>query len=444
MPNTINLQLIPTDFNEGDSIWAQTWTAAVMASKKLEKEEPEVAKKKPKKLEFARYFEGIFKGFKRAETGRYGIEIETEAKGLSSYPKDFLVSALDPVTAHSYWETPSIPMWKAVKDGSLRNFGVEFIFKGVYTYEETKKALDEFMIGTSKVKFLDGEVGTSVHVHCNVQNENLVFLGNFLTNLILFENLLVEFSGETRRANLFALPTKSAEGNLHNIVRMFKELEKGNLRAINHDENNVKYAAINICNLSTLGSIEIRCFRGTTNTNAIYQWVSLLNKIYEASKIPGLTPVGIMEDMRRRPHEYFSEVFGNLKSLLQTRDFERLLLSPKVSGNLFYASQLSKACDWGSLDEKVWGVVEQKESGKKGYHPSILSYVAKYGGDPDELGVTSAGVVVTKTHPDSVGNGVTPNTPETFPYPIEGNEKVEEDLVVIYDDEEGYIEEDED
>lgn len=420
MPNNIQFSNYFTidEASELSVLAASTISALAM---KTGKKEPDVPKKaKAKSLTFNRYFAGYHKRLTSPPEGRFGLEIETEARSHNSYPAGFLIQAIDMNTGGSYWELP-LPSWKAVKDGSLRNFGVEFVFKKPLDLSGVRKALEEFKKGTKDVKFLEGEVGTSTHVHCNVQNESLLFLGNFLSLLILFENLLVEYSGETRRSNLFALPTKSAEGNLVTIIKMFRGLEKGRLNEINISEENSKYAAINICNLSSLGSVEIRSFRGTTDADAILNWVSLLDRIYEVARMPGLTPKGIIDEMRRRPFEFYSEVFGNLRDLLRTKDFERLLL-PNVSGNLFYVAMIAKAVDWERIDENVWAEVERRESGKKNIAQKLIDYAKRYGGAPEDYALNVNGQVVMAYDAGALTQTDEKATPEVFPYPREGTE----------------------
>lgn len=420
---------------QAESIWNQIQSveSAPFPGLEMKTKEPEVPRKKEEKANtFIRYFKGSHKGL-APKSGRFGIEIETEAKNKASYPNGFLKETLNPLNGSVYWEVP-MDYWKAVKDGSLRNFGVEFVLRDPLDFVDVKKALDEFEVQTKGVKFLDGEVGTSIHVHCNVQNESLLFLGNFLTLLLLFENLLVEFSGETRRSNLFALPTKSAEGNLHVMKNMFKRLEKGELNSIAHSDENVKYAAINLSKLSAFGSIEIRCFRGTTKTDEIEQWVSLLDLIFNAARMPGLTPKGIISEMQRRPYEFFSEVFGSKKVLLQTRDFKRLFLSDEISSCLFFAKSLAGAVDFETLDQKVWEAVERKESGLSKISPKIISYATRYGGNPEMYGLTVSGQIVTLDHPDCIGQSDSKVIKKAFPYPVNGKKIEQVHLDEVFDE----------
>lgn len=330
--------------------------------------------------------------------GDFGLEIETEVKDINCYPSGFIipeVRTLPSGLTKKCFQLPELPMWDGHHDGSLRNYGVEFVSKGAQTYLEVKKALDQFASKTKGVKFIENAVGTSVHVHCNVSNDTLLTIGNFLVMLVLFENLLVEFSGESRRSNLFALPSRCAEENVDSIYWMFKNLEKGQLGSIRFDESSHKYAAINLSSLSKLGTIEIRCFRGTTDTEQIWNWVSLLYRIVSFSRASGLTPLVIMDEINHRPREFFSEVFGPYANLLRDLpDFDHLLVSEDISRNLVFASKIAHSCDFTKLDQVVAKRVE--EINNKIYHRKIIQYVETHGGDPEDFQIGSSGYVERK------------------------------------------------
>ena len=159
--------------------------------------------------------------------GTYGIEIETEVEAATSYPEGFL----NPKTSDSGHFVPELnsyveyfnlwcKSWKGVLDGSLRNFGVEYIVKKPHTYEGIIHAIDEFAEYTKDIPFIENAPGTSVHVHINMQDEEILTIFTYITTWTLFENLLIEFCGEGRRTNLFALPSRVCEGNLTNYINL--------------------------------------------------------------------------------------------------------------------------------------------------------------------------------------------------------------------------------
>jgi hypothetical protein len=252
----------------------------------------------------------------KTQTGLFGVEIETECKSHKDYPKEFEVAWSSPSTeidplgnSHTCWPKVPLGMWKAVEDGSLRDFGVEYVLRTPLSYKNTLIALDEFKDKMKDVKFLKDTASTSVHVHINMLNETPLTLANVLTLWTMFENPLIEFCGPSRRSNFFAAPIRTTEGIKDNFVKLVTMLESGQQSAVNWSDQGVKYAALNIATLQKFGSMEIRSFRGTTDTTEIAEWVSILNKLYLYAKKPGLTPASLLDDYRVLGQSLLFKVF---------------------------------------------------------------------------------------------------------------------------------------
>ncbi len=257
--------------------------------------------------------------------GTFGVEIETETLSAKDYPPGFLDLTLNDAGTEEYWRTPYMGYWKGVHDGSLRNYGVEFVFQKPLDLAEALVALDQFGQQTKSVKFIADPPGTSVHVHINMLHETPLVMANFLTLLTLYENILIEFSGQTRRSNLFALGMRVAEENRTNIVKLLQAIERGENKAIVFSDSHVKYAAINIATLCKYGSIEIRTFRGTTNSEDIKEWVSILSSIRSFAQTKGLTPRDIIKAEADRGLELMNDVFGKHTDRLRVPGYESLI-----------------------------------------------------------------------------------------------------------------------
>jgi len=269
--------------------------------------------------------------------GDFGIEIETEVKKLEDYPDSFFRSNKDGMTV------PPFSDWIVHSDGSLRNVGYEFVFDRPKTFEESIKALDVFAEGTREIKFLKNAPATSVHVHVNMADEELIVLANFLTLWSMFESILVNYSGETRRSNLFALPLRVAEGNL---VYMKKVIDWAgrNPMMFPASDNGAKYSALNIARLSIFGSLEIRSFRGETDINEIKRWLSIINQVRMFAKIPGMTPTKIMEEVKENRYEFIEKVFDKFTSSIRMTVPETNFLFDK---NLWYGMIMATVVeDW--------------------------------------------------------------------------------------------------
>lgn len=256
--------------------------------------------------------------------GRFGIEIETETPSGEAYPEKFLVPFNVDEQGHQTYTTP-LSLWNAKSDGSLRNFGIEYVMKNPLSFEGTKGALKEFKEALGTVPFLLEQPSTSVHVHMNVGTETPLVLANLSTTWFLFENLLLDFSGPTRRSNLFALGARLAEEQICNFTKMFKSIESGLPDPFAFHQQHVKYAALNLGTIKQFGSLEARSFKGTTDIEEILVWLGILNNLFEFSKQPGLTPGDILSSYLSKGLELISDVFGPYSTILKCDGYPEMI-----------------------------------------------------------------------------------------------------------------------
>jgi hypothetical protein len=283
--------------------------------------------------------------------GEFGVEIETETKSASDYPRDFFGEGQPKETIHGlkmYWHPRTIPEWVVTEDGSLRDFGREFVFKNPLNYPLAMAALQSWGTAVSAVKFSKDAPATSVHVHMNVTEFTPLELANLLVQLFFFENLLTEFSGTIRRSNTFAKPARCADQSLENVISLFESIDKGKKNAIVFSEQHVKYGVINLATIAAYGSIEVRSFRGTTDYVQIQDWLTILNRIYKFSRVPGLTPFEFYKTYQDIEEEIVDRVFGSDAEKLKCADWRDWLRR-----NEFYLSNLSTYIqDWSKFGSK--------------------------------------------------------------------------------------------
>lgn len=281
--------------------------------------------------------------------GLFGIEIETEVQKESHYPAGFLEKTLDGNSPVGYeYVTTQMREWKGVYDGSLRNFGVEYVFKEPLSYEAAMAALDDFGDKTSNVKFIQDAPGTSVHVHMNVLNDTPVVFATMICILTLFEGLLLEYSGPTRRSNLFALGHRNAEETRYNIHRVLSAIEDGEVNALMLREQDVKYAFMNLATLTKYGSLEIRSFRGTTDVRAIKEWVDILHRVYQYAKTPFLNPRNFYKAYQQREFELVDDVFGPYAEKLKCEGWRELI----QRNEFFFAKYATAVKEWSTFGMK--------------------------------------------------------------------------------------------
>lgn len=208
--------------------------------------------------------------------GQFGIEIETE-------------------TNSAYRDPPS-KFWGIVGDGSLRNYGREYVLMAPMSFGKgLEEALEEFRGFTKNIPFNQGSNSTSVHVHINMLNESVRTLMNTLVTYTLLEPLLISICGEERKSNLFCLPFHDTGSTVQMIQEFITSLSNNqfqrSVRGLNSD--NMKYSGLNLAPLRNLGSIEVRTMEGTTDVDRISSWVKNFESMVEFSR-QNITPVDVL------------------------------------------------------------------------------------------------------------------------------------------------------
>lgn len=256
---------------------------------------------------------------KNKHTGDFGIEIETET--------------LEP------YDYPSMKFWKCDRDGSLRDFGVEYILKAPLAAPDLEVALEEFSAADKLHVFRKGSISTSVHVHVNFLNDTFLNVANFLTTWSLVENLLIRYSGPDRLSNLFCFPLCDAEGTVEAWCNMLQTLGRKGFGKAAPNNDRVKYSALNIAPLFTLGTLEARTFRGETDVEIINTWVGIIGKIKEFSLRENLTPPGVLEMWKYLgPTGFIDFIFQEYSGELKWDDTSDLMKK-----NAFYAARIASA-----------------------------------------------------------------------------------------------------
>ena len=273
--------------------------------------------------------------------GLFGIEIETETESQSDYPPKFFLGEIA-----GGWKTP-LKNWKAIQDGSLRDWGVEFVLKGPQSPEDTKASLDEFQKYLGDVKFIQNSPSTSVHVHVNMTALTMTQVVNFVMLYSFFENVLLEFSGPTRRSNLFALPIKNCDKSLTSFIKAVIAFNAGACDAFPTNETEWKYSALNFCPFLRHGSFEVRSFRGTTNTNLIWTWVNILKCLVDAAMVGN--PQEWLDKIRDYRTDLLDMVFQDKADLLRCPDYKEML-----NKNLVYPVLIGSSIpNWDTFENNI-------------------------------------------------------------------------------------------
>lgn len=207
--------------------------------------------------------------------GDVGLEIEAEGAGM---------------------EVMESRVWKSDDDGSLR--GVfpdsrhEFILKKPIKWANVPAALDELVEAQKDAKF-KFSFRTSVHVHVNAQDLTYVQLLNLIYTYVLLEQPLIDFCGDSRKANRFCLRLRDADGLIGELSNVFQD----QTRLVNVPRDTMRYASINLEAFRKYGSIEFRAMRGTMDTKVILRWVNMLRRLKDYA-IMAESPMKIHECLR--------------------------------------------------------------------------------------------------------------------------------------------------
>lgn len=306
--------------------------------------------------------------------GRFGIEIETETAAGGDYPAETFSPKnyiSHPTTGSPFYYLAKLPEWEGHIDGSLRNFGMEFVSAEPLSLEDQIVALKKWEKCFRGVPFIKNAPATSVHVHVNFQPEELLTLANFIETYLLFENILIEFSGEARRSNLFALPVRVAETIFFNCAKMMRTLASGKQPSFPQQLH--KYGALNISSLFYFGSIEIRSFRGTTDIKEIIEWITLLDEMLEFSRKIS-SPKEIVYLAKNSLYDLFISVFSEkTRGVILERLGKNVDIEALIDQNLFYGGMFSTVLDdWSKIDVHFLGGTPF-EPGKEKKFSSLIS-----------------------------------------------------------------------
>lgn len=229
---------------------------------------------------------------------RIGVELEVE--NLPSPPRRL-----------RYWETKS--------DGSLRNNGIEFVFRGPMGGQDAFNAITE-LDGVLYNSEVDLNIRCSTHVHIDARDMTVPELKRFILAYCYYELFLFRQSGEYRVHSNFCTPMSKAEGMIDILSRFWYESDTSFLDYVSSNWD--KYCSINLLPLRQFGSIEIRMSEAKSRRGQMLRLCNRFLAIHGLAKNSNLEGAEFLEHIRSLPIE---RVFrrGLTKSFLtDNHDFE--------------------------------------------------------------------------------------------------------------------------
>lgn len=286
--------------------------------------------------------------------GKIGLEIETESSKLYNYVP----------TLNEFWQTQA--------DGSLRQNGVEYVFRTPYSPEDQnfEDALRVFAEQVKIGKFIQSTY-SSVHVHLNMLDKDLTKVMNFICLYFLAEETLAEYCGNDRNGNLFCLKSTNAELIPRTAKEIAEAIEEGNGVSYIKQLNNglLKYSGLNLVPLRTFGSLEVRLHQGCTDVNLIRRWVNILMCLYNAVD-RFADPVEIVNSFHNRPRQFLTDLFGTFSAYLNFVDIEE-----KTKNGLWYVTSVAAAVDnWKTFGNKKATDSPRRTIKKPGNRDHLVTY----------------------------------------------------------------------
>lgn len=280
----------------------------------------------------------------RPSNGDLGVEIECEGENLRAVDSEY---------------------WKTEDDGSLR--GVfphsrsEYVMKTPVTVRSFPKALKELIHQQAKAK-LAFSFRTSVHVHINVQKLTEDELLAFIYACLLLEEPLMNYCGETRKANRFCLRLQDAEGYEDTLREIFGTDHRAIARLRG---DNIRYSAINLHSLVKYGSVEFRGMRGNMSEEILVPWVHTLVHIRQAAKKLG-DPIQVHNMFIRMSNEEFArKLMGKHFDKFVYPDLERdmnqsfsltITLPHVFKGRVKYVPVEKPTIEWQAVGGRVFRI----------------------------------------------------------------------------------------
>lgn len=211
--------------------------------------------------------------------------------------------------------------WKITEDGSLRNHGLEFIFRMPFNGMDIESAIDELITFLSKHSPEQSE-RTSLHVHLDVRDLDWVQLKRLGIIYSICEKMYYRVSGH-RDNNLFCLSFEHAERSLATLGGL-TDNDRHNGAVINAaGREQLKYAGLNLVPVATQGSVEFRHHSGTLDKDELILWVNAILSLKKAAREREDNYEDMILSVSERGYlTFFDEVFGSVSEQLKYPELE--------------------------------------------------------------------------------------------------------------------------
>lgn len=276
-------------------------------------------------------------------SGDVGLELEIE--GVDLLRDRDIENIVSPETA-AHWQT--------THDGSLRNGGLEYVLtKPIKTSEIRHMVGSLFDRMATYGSIVQNTNRCSTHVHVNAAGLKINHVTSVLALWSTFGHAFIRWCGEERTHNHFCLSVQDEDSLL----------EAWESYLVTGDEptgQGLKYTALNILPLWTLGSLEFRCGSAPDEADKVVHWAKMCNAIVRYAADHFSNPMDIAYALSEQgPRELLRSILvsANLGPHTTDRIFRELtneINFDKISMDCFRDCQhLVMGYNWHQLLDKI-------------------------------------------------------------------------------------------
>lgn len=220
------------------------------------------------------------------------------------------------------------PYFKMTKDDSLRDSGMEFVFRDPMFGADALEAIRRMCEFAKKYKFSISK-RTGLHIHVDVRDVEPAQLVGMLLLYAIYEPAVYQWVGDNRHENIFCLPWYQAEGGIIEVTRVIQaantppsETERFTLKE--ESKRVSRYAGLNLNALSKYGSIEWRHLLTTTDFGRIVNWANIALMFKAAvDKLPSSDGAILKMVNDLGPTAFGKTIFGSNFNILTYPDLDK-------------------------------------------------------------------------------------------------------------------------
>lgn len=188
-------------------------------------------------------------------------------------------------------------------DGSLRQKGLEFTFKGPYVGSRIIRAIDSMDACARALEFT-GSYRTSLHIHLDMRDRTFPDdVVQFGAVYCLVESFLYQFVGHQRSFCNYCIPWHKHPQQFENFLTILRTHHVSNsahvVQAMKHGKGN-KYSGLNCFAIGDFGTVEFRHAPVTLQRDQIIQWINIIMRIKKWCNEHPMTPSSFVEYIASR------------------------------------------------------------------------------------------------------------------------------------------------